>query len=63
MVKKLGKGVSLALVFGVPSVWLLSFAYSCSGPATDSFQTNPGEPDGEVDATWVLSKSKSVKSI
>ena len=50
MVKKLGKGVSLALVFGVPSVWLLIFAYSCSGPATDSFQTNPGEPDGEVDA-------------
>lgn len=50
MVKKLGKGVSLALVFGVPSVWLLSFAYSCSGPATDSFQTNPGEPGGEVDA-------------
>jgi len=39
MVKKLGKGVSLALVFGAPSVWLLIFACSCSTP-----------PAGDVDA-------------
>ena len=50
MAKKLGKGMSLTLVFGVPAVWLLIFAYSCSGPPTDSFHTNPAEPAGQFDA-------------
>ncbi|MHC4646917.1 MAG: cytochrome c3 family protein [Planctomycetota bacterium] len=50
MVKKLGKGVSLRLVFGVPSVWLLISAYSCSGPPTDSSHTNAGGSDGQIDA-------------
>lgn len=50
MVKKLGTGVSLTLTFGVMSVWSLLFAYSCSGPPTDSFHTNPAEPTDQIDA-------------
>ena len=50
MVEKLGKGVSLALVFGVPSVWLLIFAYSCSAPPADGFRTSAAESPGEIDA-------------
>ena len=49
MVKKLGKGMSLTLVFGVVSVWSLLFAYSCSGPSTDSSHANAGSAD-QVDA-------------
>ena len=45
MVKKLGKGVSSTLVFGVPSVWVFIFAYSCSAPPPDSLRTNPGQID------------------
>jgi predicted CXXCH cytochrome family protein len=43
MVKKLGKGIGPALVFGVISAGLLILVYSCGSPRTDS-------PDGEVDA-------------
>ncbi|MHC4624504.1 MAG: cytochrome c3 family protein [Planctomycetota bacterium] len=45
MVEKLGKGVSLALVFGVQSVWLLVVACSCSAPPPDSLHTNAAGVD------------------
>ncbi len=47
MAKKLGTGVSRTLTFGVMSVWSLLLAYSCSGPPTESFDTNP---TGQIDA-------------
>ena len=50
MVKKLGTRVSLTFTFGVMSVWSLLFAYSCTGPPTESFHTNPAEPTGRIDA-------------
>ena len=50
MVKKLGKGMSSTLVFGVVAVWLVIFAYSCSSPPTNSLGINPAEPAGVIDA-------------
>lgn len=49
MVKKLGTGVSLTLSFGVMLVLSLLFACSCSGPPTESSDTNRSEPSGQID--------------
>jgi len=48
MAKKLGKGMSLTLAFGIIAVCLLIFAYSCSSPSTETLETNLYEQPGEM---------------